>query len=200
MRFARYDRVKQVFLRAVEHSAESRAQYLDKECGSDRELRRDIEALLAAHHDSTALFAGRGIGLMGHPQPRGVGERFAPLQDGLARLFNTRIRRILAIAVTVALVLVLGYWVRTQARNMLLAQAGSALLAVVDGNATALSIALGHWKSESRAVFEQPAVTAAVHALLSTPNKEAWDRFASRINPFVGRPTLPLLLRDERIR
>jgi eukaryotic-like serine/threonine-protein kinase len=186
MRFERHNRVKQVFLGAMEHCGAGLAGYLDKECGSDREVRRDVEALLAAHHDSTVLFAGGGIAHMGRPQSLDAAERFARLHDVLALLFSTRMRRMLAIAVIFVSVLAVGYWTRIQGRKMLLSQAGSAIRAVLDGNATALSIASVQWKSESRAVLDEPAVRAAGHALLSTRSKEAWDRFASRIAPLLS--------------
>ena len=43
------ERVKAVFLAAVEQPAVDRAAFLDRECAGDTELRQRVEALLAAH-------------------------------------------------------------------------------------------------------------------------------------------------------
>jgi eukaryotic-like serine/threonine-protein kinase len=181
MSSARHDRVKQVFLGALEHSGDDRTEYLRKECGADRELRRDVDALLAAHRDSTVLVGG-----IRHPdqfQTSGSIERFARLFDLLAFLFGTRTRRMVAVLVTVAVAVMIGYWTRTQAQDMLLTQAGSALRAVLNSNATALVEGLEEWKSEAGAVVETPAVTRALNELLTTRSSDAWNRLVSLINP-----------------
>src|SRR5262249_48981141 len=45
-------RVKEIFLTASDKLPEERAAYLDAACGGDAELRRRVEALLAAHDDA----------------------------------------------------------------------------------------------------------------------------------------------------
>jgi WD40 repeat protein/serine/threonine protein kinase/tetratricopeptide (TPR) repeat protein len=45
------ERVQAVFLAAVEHTLPNRTPFLDRECGSDSELRSRVEALLKAHDE-----------------------------------------------------------------------------------------------------------------------------------------------------
>jgi hypothetical protein len=45
-------RVQAVFLAAVEQDAKDRVTLLDRECGSDADLRQRVEALLQAHDDT----------------------------------------------------------------------------------------------------------------------------------------------------
>jgi serine/threonine-protein kinase len=44
-----HDRMRRLFDAAVELEAEERFEYLDRQCGGDGELRREVESLLAAH-------------------------------------------------------------------------------------------------------------------------------------------------------
>ena len=46
---AGYARVKEIFLRVIELEKEERTQFLDQECGQDRELRQEVESLLNYH-------------------------------------------------------------------------------------------------------------------------------------------------------
>jgi hypothetical protein len=181
MPFARHDRVKQVFLGALERGGEGLGEYLDRECKSDPELRRDVEALLAVHHDSTVLFGG--IRTIEGSKHRGSVERFSRLFNAFAFVLSTPQRRLIAVAVTAFAVLAIGYWLRMQARNMLLSQAASALRAVLDGNATALSIASGHWKSESAAAVQHPAINRALLALITTRSQHDWKRLVPLLTP-----------------
>ena len=49
---ARWQRIGTVFSDAVELAPAERAGFLDGACGDDRELRREVESLLAAHADA----------------------------------------------------------------------------------------------------------------------------------------------------
>ena len=55
---ARWQRVGTVFHEAVEVDAAERARLLDRACGDDLELRREVESLLAAHADASGEFLG----------------------------------------------------------------------------------------------------------------------------------------------
>lgn len=52
MEAARWERVKDVFSAAVELKAGERAAFLDQECGSDADLRTEVESLLQAHEQT----------------------------------------------------------------------------------------------------------------------------------------------------
>src|SRR5882762_8671617 len=53
-----WQRVQQLFDAALQHSPEKRQEFLEQECGSNQELRREVESLLAAHGESGS-FMGR---------------------------------------------------------------------------------------------------------------------------------------------
>jgi serine/threonine-protein kinase len=54
----RHARIKEVLLAACEQPPEARAQFLDETCGSDLELRREVESLLAQVDASSPLSEG----------------------------------------------------------------------------------------------------------------------------------------------
>src|SRR5687767_5293206 len=45
----RWQQIKQVFQAAIERAGEERAAFLEATCAGDRELRQEVESLLAAH-------------------------------------------------------------------------------------------------------------------------------------------------------
>ena len=49
------DRIKAVFLTALDTPADRRPAYLDRACGGDAEVRRRVEALLRAHEGADRL-------------------------------------------------------------------------------------------------------------------------------------------------
>ena len=53
-----WQRVQQLFDAALQHSPETRQEFLEQECGSNQELRREVESLLAAHNESGSFMAG----------------------------------------------------------------------------------------------------------------------------------------------
>jgi serine/threonine protein kinase/tetratricopeptide (TPR) repeat protein len=72
---------KSIFLRAIEiPSAEQRAAFLASACGTDRELRGQVEALLGAHEQSLGLLDAPGLAVptTALPPPEGSGTGFGP--------------------------------------------------------------------------------------------------------------------------
>src|SRR4051812_39151431 len=53
----RHARVKEIFLAACEREPEQWPEYLDRACGSDPELRDEVESLLGFHGESVAARA-----------------------------------------------------------------------------------------------------------------------------------------------
>ncbi|MCA9241295.1 MAG: transporter substrate-binding protein [Planctomycetales bacterium] len=62
----RHEQVKSVFLRACELEGQERAVFLDRACGVDEELKREVESLLSFHAPDTSL---GGDSDTGHPGP-----------------------------------------------------------------------------------------------------------------------------------
>ena len=75
-------RVQAVFGAAIEHDAVAdRAAVLDRECSTDAELRRRVEALLVAHDQADSLLDQPIVGPAGH----GIVPFMRPEDDGLRR-------------------------------------------------------------------------------------------------------------------
>jgi serine/threonine protein kinase/Tol biopolymer transport system component len=55
---ARWQRIDEVFAGALEQPAGRRGEFLDRACGDDAELRREVESLLANHGDEAFLSSG----------------------------------------------------------------------------------------------------------------------------------------------
>ncbi len=73
------DRVQAVFLSAVEcHDPAARAAVLDRECSTDAELRRRVEALLIAHDRRTRFLDRRIVG----PASNGIVPLMGPEDNG----------------------------------------------------------------------------------------------------------------------
>jgi serine/threonine protein kinase len=54
----RWERVQRLFQSVLTLTADSRAGYLDRECGDDTELRRELESLIAAGNSAKSFFQG----------------------------------------------------------------------------------------------------------------------------------------------
>src|SRR5438876_1726765 len=52
-----WQQVQQLFDAALQHSPEKRQEFLEQACGSNQELRREVESLLAAHDESGSFMA-----------------------------------------------------------------------------------------------------------------------------------------------
>ena len=72
-----WQRVQQLFDAALQLSPEKRQEYLEQECGSNQELRREAESLLAAHGEPGSFMAGPTIAEMGEALHGGA-SRFQP--------------------------------------------------------------------------------------------------------------------------
>jgi len=72
-----WQRVQQLFDAALQLSPEKRQEYLEQECGSNQELRREVESLLAAHGEPGSFMAGPAIAGMGEAL-HGEASRFQP--------------------------------------------------------------------------------------------------------------------------
>src|SRR5882762_4485423 len=72
-----WQRVQQLFDAALQHSPEKRQEFLEQECGSNQELRREVESLLAAHGEPGSFMAGPAIAGMGEAL-HGEASRFQP--------------------------------------------------------------------------------------------------------------------------
>src|SRR2546425_6410193 len=52
-----WEQVQQVFDAALQRPPEKRKEFLEQACGSNQELRREVESLLAAHDESGSFMA-----------------------------------------------------------------------------------------------------------------------------------------------
>ncbi|MEK7830351.1 MAG: hypothetical protein AAB401_04650, partial [Acidobacteriota bacterium] len=61
MNAERFRQVEQLYYRALELAAIERAGFLVEACGTDEELRREVETLLAAHDEAGSFIAGNAV-------------------------------------------------------------------------------------------------------------------------------------------
>src|SRR5277367_4033166 len=54
----RWQRIEEIFHRAAELAPEARSGFLDRACGVDRSIRREVESLLAHDSEDGSTFAG----------------------------------------------------------------------------------------------------------------------------------------------
>ena len=57
----RWQEVKEILYPALEMAAADRSSFLDEKCGDDKELRREIESLIAAHDDAAGRFESPAV-------------------------------------------------------------------------------------------------------------------------------------------
>jgi serine/threonine-protein kinase len=80
----RVDRLMDLFERALEVPAADRGALLDRECGTDADLRREMDSLLAAHESSTEFFDTLADDI--------VSPAFAPVLQAATRAREARLR------------------------------------------------------------------------------------------------------------
>ncbi|HEX6803462.1 MAG TPA: tetratricopeptide repeat protein [Terriglobales bacterium] len=75
MKTVHWEQVKQVLAQALEQSPEDRQAYLDSACGSDTQLRAEVESLITSHEQAGSQFLAQAAGELLHlssatePQP-----------------------------------------------------------------------------------------------------------------------------------
>src|SRR5213080_130756 len=72
-----WQQVQQLFDAALQHSPDKRQEFLEQECGSNQELRREVESLLAAHDESGSFMAKPAVAGMAEVLHRAT-SRFHP--------------------------------------------------------------------------------------------------------------------------
>ena len=56
----RFQKISQLYHETLEHEPEQRADFLEQSCGRDRELRQEVESLLASEKSAEAFFSSKG--------------------------------------------------------------------------------------------------------------------------------------------
>src|SRR5436309_11253937 len=72
-----WEQVQQGFGAALQRPPEKRKEFLEQECGSNQELRREVESLLAAHDESGSFMAEPAVAGMAEVLRRAT-TRFQP--------------------------------------------------------------------------------------------------------------------------
>jgi Tol biopolymer transport system component len=72
-----WQQVQEIFDAALQRPPEKRKEFLDQECGSNQELRREVESLLAAHDESGGFMAEPAVAGMAEALHRAT-SRFQP--------------------------------------------------------------------------------------------------------------------------
>lgn len=73
----RFQQISRIYHATLEREAEQRAAFLQQSCGGDRELRHEVESLLASEKSAEAFFSSKGMKekakRLGEPSPSLVG-------------------------------------------------------------------------------------------------------------------------------
>ncbi len=84
----RYQRVGEIYLAALELPPEARSDFLTRSCGSDSELRREVESLLEAHRDAEGVLAGKIAGVVAEAAARQAAPSPVGLRLGRYRILS----------------------------------------------------------------------------------------------------------------
>ena len=153
---------------------DERRRFLQDACGSDEELRREVESLL--HHDRTETI------LPQHRPPDGAApasgsfwQRQGRLLDAvegamtaLARkLLATRLRRLISVLLLLAVMGGVGLWSFTRMRESLENSVRSDLRALLDAETAALTLWIDEKKIDVQTWAEHPQIVEQARALAS---------------------------------
>ena len=168
----RHVRVKEVFLEAIKRQPSERAAYLETVCGSDRELRREVESLLR-HHSSQTIVAGIAAVPTGdtsvrtslEPAPSLSFPRKYLLAQFLFHLLRNRGCRIAGAVIGVLLLLIIAVWTNWNVEQALRGTVAEQLRALLDADVLALEVWIEERKAETEHWAEQPQLRQATKEL-----------------------------------
>ena len=190
-----HEQVKRIFLAALERMPEERASWLNRECSGDEALRREVEYLLAHHHDATVI----GVGVSGPDTSPSSSflKRLTPLLELLRFVQETPLRRFVALFLVVAAVAALALWARARAIDLVRTQVPSILETEIVSTGGLLELQVKVWKAEVDALAKSPAVIDATRALIAAPDQAAWKRLVAAVEPQdPSQSRVPFLLMD----
>ena len=187
----RYNRIKEIFLKASALNQKNRDKYLSAICANDMELRHDIEVMLK-YDDSDLTIVEID------PTPSyGKQKKIAHTLTSLfaSKLFGTKIRARILVIITVTFVVLLGYWTHYTIESILLDKIALDLHIVKDGSVSNLNIWIENHKKDVEKMANDPLIIKFVEEILEI-NETNPDQFSAiiqssalknlrqRINPF----------------
>lgn len=172
MNSQQHDRIKAIFLEAVERTGTRRDEYVSDACKDDSELRREVDSLLAHHHDETILEDTRAGDATTQEFIEGGGSRRSffgqPSKWSSIRLpQDPPIRRLLVSVVVALLLATVGWWTYGSIHQALRTTRGEALQAVLDANVQALELWIESRKAEAKACAEDERIRSAINDLVA---------------------------------
>lgn len=164
---AQHSRAKELFLEAVELTADRREAYLTETCGGDSELRSEVESLLV-HHSPDSLFVeapSRGAGDRGTsvlPAARGT--------NGTASfggLVASRFVRLIWTLAAASFLVLVGFLIHSRIERALLDVRADELKTVLDADINALDLWVTNLKALHGLFAEDPRVVRSMEELLA---------------------------------
>lgn len=201
----RYARIKELFARAVELTAEQRDRFLDDQCAGDAGLRREVESLIS--HDDTQTIIRSAT-----PTLREIGtEKVVPrrrkawggLVEGIDRLTNNLgTRGLLALGGMLSCIVLalLFFFSQRMIRSFEIEHRRQTLNEIVDGKVVALRLWLDQEKSRAESWARSRQLRESILELvqLADQNDRVSDSFRSAsVHQELDREVEQLAGRDE---
>lgn len=159
----RYAQVKEIFQTALEMPLKERITYLGKACSGDKDLRTEVDALLAETEKKTAAALKAGVLRPGKTPVNTMG--------AMTRWVGTRThKRWLGIAALVVLAGA-GYFVYRLIQQTMVRQVESYLISSLDSSAVAMDLQVAKWLGGAEHLAADPRFVADVEKLLARSSK-----------------------------
>ncbi|MFV1965083.1 MAG: serine/threonine protein kinase [Pirellulaceae bacterium] len=214
MKAEQHARAKEVFLRALDLPADEQSPFLEGACGSDEDLRREVESLLRYHAERT-LFSetARPVAATLHASvpSRNGASRFDPLDTGrfTAALLGIGRRRLVSVIVAVLLLVVSGMWTHHRVKRAIRGMVGQHLQALLNADVLALEEWIEQRKFLARAWASDPRVRETVQELVAVakagqggPGKlltaPAQKTLRAMLNPYLQEDDAAVFLLADR--
>lgn len=176
-----HNKVREIFLKAIEIEPGKLQQFLSEACGEDRYLRNEVESLLK--HNSTKTIIDRDnksvdsqVGHFLGPKLEKDSQKSSISGKVASKLFGSKIQRNIGIIATVVLVCLLGYLVHNEIESRFEEMIVNDLEVVINANAQALTIWIEDWKSDSRLVAQSPRANELIREVVKFSAKRPVDK------------------------
>lgn len=200
-------RAKQLFFQARELDADSRADFLNRNCSDDDQVVDEVTSLLA-HDDSTTIMMKQAstvadIPFSTHrPRAKTLGRYQRAAAKVLLRVFGRRSHRLLLFLLTVLVTIGLAIWTYVGMKAATQSLAGSDLQTILNADVAALQLWIEEKKKDVRLWSSRKDLRSAVaelvriseanrdprEQLLQAPAMSDLNTLLEKYDRFVGRP------------
>jgi hypothetical protein len=183
---AQHSRARDLFLEALDRPPGERSAHLDRACGENADLRREVESLLS-HHDPVSLFDKPVEGAPDLPVRTLAPESTASGRWRLGTLVASPARRASWVLAAAGALLGLGLWTHSRIEHALLQRHAIELETVLRAKVEALGVWIREQEGQLKLLAADPRVLDAARELLGTSHgrtreaaTELWKRAPAR--------------------